>query len=75
MKTHQVGSKVFKIEENIPIPVRTVYPFSDMKIGDSFLVLFDNDKKFRGLHTAAKRKNIKITIRREKDGYRVWRIA
>lgn len=39
--------KVFKIERNIPIPPKSVgvinYPFIHMKVGDSFLVLFDKD--------------------------------
>ncbi|HVZ60658.1 MAG TPA: hypothetical protein VG892_07725 [Terriglobales bacterium] len=44
----------FKIEPGIPIPAhaRTVYPFKEMKIGDSFFV---SDEIAQGIRNAAQK--------------------
>jgi len=63
------------IQKNIPIPQKTnicEYPFSEMKIGDSFLC--DNPEKARH---AAKKFGFQVTIRATKEDslqYRVWKI-
>lgn len=85
---------MFKIDKNIPIPSRTsgrptIYPFSQMKIGDSFLIMntkgngkYPADKSVRQAarkYMGTKNKTFKITVRRvsEKGGkhIRVWRSA
>lgn len=75
---------MFIIEKGIEIPIRTdsrnKYPFRDMEIGDSFFVPNDNlppsaSKNFcQFVQPGAKRLGIKITTRKVKDGFRVWRI-
>lgn len=72
------------IEKGIPIPRFVngrplIYPFGDMKIGDSFFVP-DVKKRF-SIYSQLRHfnernaKNIKVVQRRESNGVRVWRIA
>ena len=67
-----------KIDKNIPILAlytRTKYPFSDMEIGDSFLVSSDH-KSIRSVAiSAGRRLNAKFTVRKVDGGLRCWRIA
>lgn len=70
-----------KIEKNVPIPPisrgrKPIYPFAEMSIGDS--VLFEGKsvnqmnsayQSYRKIHP-----HIKLTIRKTKEGTRVWRI-
>jgi hypothetical protein len=55
------------------------YPFKDLKVGDSFLIL-DKSRK-NGIYSSLANFNkgrkipIKITIRTEGEALRVWRIA
>ena len=65
---------LIKIEKGIPIyPHRNNrYPLGEMDIGDSFYI---NKVSRSGVYVCAKRKNMKITIRNDGEGYRVWRIA
>lgn len=76
---------VIKIEKDKAIPAtkrgpgaRSKYPFKDLKVGDSFLI--PDKKKKNGIYSMLaafnkkQAKPIKITIRVEEDGIRVWRI-
>lgn len=75
---------MYKIEKNIPIevPKTSDYPFSEMEIGDSFLVPYGNETQtklqtkissccsyYRSKHDHLKKFVTRIT----KDGVRVWR--
>lgn len=71
-----------KIEKGIPIPKtrprHSKYPFEKMHIGDSFY--WPDGDSAKALHGAARqyagiRNGFRITIRKEKEGYRVWRKA
>jgi len=71
---------MIKIEKRIPIPLinrgrKNIYPFGEMKDGDSFLV----DKR-RAVSAAAaqyskRHPEAKFAIRKVADGFRVWRIT
>lgn len=71
-----------KIETKVPVPAnynggRGKYPFAKMKIGESFYVA---TKDCPGVRSSANQyhqihKDFTFTVRAEKDGYRVWRIA
>jgi len=72
---------MFKIEKGITRPpgepgVRK-YPFSQMEIGDSFLIPQDYMTRVRAAaHRHGERTRTKFTIRRMEDGsYRCWRTA
>jgi hypothetical protein len=71
-----------KIDRHIPVPpeadARQRYPFPDMKIGDSFLVLeADWIKNLRSAaYMYAKRHpGVRFTIRKYGEGWRLWRVA
>ena len=71
-----------KIESHIPVPSeqssRAVYPFPDMRVGDSFLVLeADWIKNLRSAaYMYAKRHpGVKFTVRKYGEGWRLWRIS
>ena len=76
---------MFKIEKGIPVPVKgrpAIYPFNEMEIGDSFLVLL-GDRRQNTVRTtilgAAHRNDLrgrKLTTSyiKEEDGIRCWRI-
>jgi hypothetical protein len=66
------------IEKNIPLPTETrgrksKYPWDKMEIGDSFYCA----SKGAYVLTARQQKvtSHKYACRRERDGFRVWRIA
>lgn len=70
-----------KVERNVKIPTRkraSKYPWSDLKVGDSFFV--HGAEKMYAMYAAVAnynkklKKPIKITLRKEGDGVRVWRI-
>ncbi len=70
-----------RIEKHVPLPddrQRQVYPFPDMAVGDSFLVL-DADwiKNMRSAaYMYAKRHpGVRFTIRKYGEGWRLWRVA
>lgn len=71
-----------KIEKGVPIPHRRgsgpteKYPFSKMKIGDSFLVQGDKDSSAIRVTASAAGRRLKFTftVHRGEDGYRIWRI-
>ena len=72
----------FKIEKNIPIPQRRVYPFKKMEIGDSFFIPLPEGRNVQYLQSnltwSARMKRIRVTTRRTEEngvfGVRVWRI-
>lgn len=66
-----------KIEKRVPVPAtgRTtgmMDAMRSMSVGDSF-VLPKGIQPY-GTHAYAKIAGIKITVKKQKDGYRVWRI-
>ena len=74
----------FTIEKNVPIPVggkgvsgQTKYPFSEMKIGDSFAVscvpstVISAARNWRNTHNSS----CKFSVRKTPDGCRCWRVA
>jgi len=68
-----------KIEKGIPAPkanrgARTLYPWREMEVGDSFLIPFATDGKRRGIYSCASRLGIKIATRTVEGGVRIWRI-
>ncbi len=78
-----------KIEKNVPITesksgfkkghkISTVYPFSDMDIGDSFVVPGGKKEQSHVCSAAnrwSRRHSGKFTTRREGETVRCWRIA
>jgi hypothetical protein len=70
---------MIKIDKNIAFPTtaRTSYPFDEMEVGDSFVVI--DQAKFEGARVAAYnhgvRKEKKFASRRVTEGVRIWRIA
>ena len=68
-----------KIDKGIPLPKAakrgSKYPWSEMKIGDSFFV----EGEPKGLYGSAKDYNVKIAVRKAvengKSGVRVWRVS
>lgn len=77
---------MFEIEKGYTPPPpprgRSLYPFAQMEIEDSFLVPYDGDDartvERRVSASAAqfgRRTSTKYTTRREEDGVRIWRIA
>lgn len=65
-------STTIRIEKGISIPSRRKSIIDSMEVGDSFFVLSKRNQS--GYHATAKSRGVKITVRREGDGYRVWRI-
>ena len=69
----KAGWVQIKIEKGIPMRPRTRFPFKKMGIGDSFFLA---DKKARTvLYASARSAGVKLSIRREGAGIRVWRAA
>jgi hypothetical protein len=72
---------MYKVEKEITIPNRSSrYPFADMRVGDSFLVPFNDAKKInnalQAMHGYARRVGVKCTVRTQDDGsIRVWRVG
>ncbi len=76
---HNVG---MKIEKNIPLPggvdPRERYPFPDMALGDSFMIL--DATWIKNLRSAAymysrRHPGTRFTCRRHGEGWRLWRVA
>lgn len=65
------------ITEGVPMPKderRTRYPFRKMKVGDSFLVNFNDWDKVRSASYQWGRRHKKtFTCRRTEEGIRCWR--
>ena len=63
----------FKIEKGIEVPqYRAKYPFKKMEVGDSF---FSETDACSSAYMYGKRNGKRFLIRKEGDGFRVWRIA
>lgn len=67
-----------KIEKRVPVPATgritgLIDAMRTMKVGDSFVI--PNGTAPYNTHGYAKRAGIKITVKKQKDGYRAWRIA
>jgi len=79
-KIQSPDKPVFKIEKGIPIGMtrigRPLYPFKEMKVGDSFLVERPEDVILvrSAAYTSAARLGMKFSCRKAGDGMRVWRI-
>lgn len=69
-----------KIQKNIPIPgtsrgIELTATLKRMEIGDSAAFPIKNFRSQRTMtYHAATSLNIKVTIRKEKDSFRVWRV-
>jgi hypothetical protein len=77
---------VFKLETNVPMPElprngRTIYPFRQMNVGDSFFAPIDDDDRLSrdrlasAASYAGSRNNMKFARRRVDGGYRIWRLS
>lgn len=66
-----------KIERRVPIPKiateahNAVYPWRQMRIGDSFFTR----NTTTNMHTAARWAGISIKVRSEGNGRRIWRVG
>jgi hypothetical protein len=67
----------YKIEKGIPFQKRSIYPFSDMEVGDSFEVPEADGRKVRQAASIyAVNHGIKFSCRIQKSrAIRVWRIS
>ena len=75
---------MIKIESGIPVPAGTnrsggrkaVYPFADLKVGESFFVAGKSVKTMsQTANKAAKRIGVELITRTVEGGVRVWRTA
>lgn len=73
---------MYQVEKNVEMPSRgahSVYPFSNMEIGDSFLVASADKKKAASIRacacTYAKKNSVRFTCKQVDGGVRVWRTA
>jgi len=70
----------FVIEKSVPLPARKVSRrrwklLAKMAPGDSFFVPQRDEKEANRIRAAARYYNIRLAIRAEGDGMRVWRLA
>jgi hypothetical protein len=79
---------MYKLDQDLPIPPRplnhslkprvAVYPWAQMRVGDSFFVPQGNRKSGFSTHGASKRYLAKYTTRKVAEdgipGERVWRV-
>lgn len=76
-------AKIGTIEKGIPMPDAVKYPFAKMKVGDSFLVSWNGNR--RATQNAVRssiyryclrhKGKKKYSCRSQKDGVRIWRTA
>lgn len=66
-----------KVEKGIPIPDEKVrYPYEELEVGDSFLVVDESIHNVCNKNVRAGRKlGIRLTARSVTNGVRVWRTA
>lgn len=61
-----------------PIPARERYPFSQMAVGESFMVLdptwIKNIRSAAYMHSR-RHPGVKFTVRKYGEGWRIWRTA
>ena len=69
---------MFEIENGVPVPPNGMYPWKEMRVGDSFHVPNRPDKPAPNMSavsaSAAKRLGTRYTVRRDSKGVRVWRV-
>ncbi len=64
-----------EIEKNIPAPKRRKYPFAEMDVGDSILVLGEEGRKAANAARVYGHLNgIKFATRQRDGGVRIWRV-
>lgn len=73
---------MIKIDSDIPVPSEaankgrtSVYPFGNMKVGDSFFTETEKERLRPAATQYARRNGVKFTTRKEGAGIRVWRIT
>lgn len=74
-------TRLARIEKGVAIPPRGLgqgrrskYPWATIQPGDSFKVRTKKLTTVRGIYLCAANKGIKVSVRREEGGFRVWRI-
>jgi hypothetical protein len=80
-KESSVNMTIYKIEHDVPFTVRGArlsYPFSEMKVGDSFALPVKDQKKVAAAACHhGKRHKMKLSVRKDpqnKARYRCWRV-
>lgn len=65
------------VEKGYPIPERrcTKYPYGKMDVGDSFYCTEERTRLYSSSSQYGLRNGMKFSVRKEGDGYRVWRIS
>ncbi len=71
------------IDKDIPLPPKKggpgrgrKYPWNEMEVGDSFLLMAKNmPSASAGATTTGRRLGFKFTVRAENGAFRIWRIA
>ena len=69
---------MYKIDKNVTPPAkgRTVYPFAQMEIGDSFMAPGIAPRTlYQAAFSYSRRHGGKFSTRAENDGARCWKIA
>jgi hypothetical protein len=83
-KTNRLSENGIKIESGIPMPDAAggrkarlaVWPFAELKVGESFVFLADQRRAASNAAAAAKRNKHKYTTRKLPDGNtRIWRVS
>ncbi len=77
--------KIHKIGKDIPSPSKVKYPWHEMEVGDSVLIVPNEGKSLGALqnnataslwhHRQMTGKKFKTRIMRKENGLRVWRIG
>lgn len=80
--------KTVQIDKHVPLPPVhqpekntkwSIYPIKNLEIGDSFAVKAADKKTYSGIYSALKKvaavHGIRIAVRANTGGFRVWRIA
>jgi hypothetical protein len=72
-------ARLARIEKGVKIPPRMTgprnkYPWETIQPGDSFKVHTTKKSTIRGIYFCAANKGMKVAMRRENGGYRVWRV-
>lgn len=68
---------MFKIETGVKLPERSKYPFSALKVGQSFLVedAEQGSRAQRAAHAYGYYAGRKFVTKSTKEGLRIWRTA
>ncbi len=74
-------TRLARIEKGVEIPphgltggARQKYPWATIQPGDSFKVRTKKPTTIRGIYLCAANQGMKVSVRREPGGFRVWRI-